>query len=84
MKYEPETRTLQFASPEELESFHRELTALLREVTIAVSGATPDASQARERAREVLREFKVVTRILNAVRKGNPRAGAAPDPDPET
>ena len=86
MKYEPESRTLQFASPEELDSFHRELTALLREVTASVSSTTPDANAARDRAREVLREFKVVTRILNAIRKRSdrrePEAAAAPSPAP--
>jgi len=79
VKYDPDTRTLQFASAEELDSFHRELTAMLREITVSVSAATPDANVARDRAREVLREFKVVTRILNAIRKRADR----PDREPE-
>ncbi len=69
MNFDAETKTLRFASAEELEAFHTELTSLLREVTVSVSASTPDAAQARERAREVLREFRVIARILNAIRK---------------
>lgn len=82
MKYEPETRTLQFATPDELDAFHRELTLLLREMTVSVSASTPDAGQARDRAREVLREFKVVTRILNAIRKRAEGHGHEPEREP--
>lgn len=91
VKYEPESRSLQFASADELDAFHRELTGLLREVTISVSSTTKDANEARDRAREVLREFKVVTRILNAIRKRADRpdrvepgrAGPRVEPEPE-
>ncbi len=69
MKYEPESRTIFFTSPDELDAFHHELTGLLREVTLSVSATTKDPNEARDRAREVLREFKIVTRILNAIRK---------------
>lgn len=79
MKYEPDSRTLQFASAEELDAFHLELTALLREVTVSVSSTTQDATQARDRAREVLREFKVVTRILNALRRRVDRPDRLPE-----
>ncbi len=69
MKYEPESRTILFTSQDELDAFHHELTGLLREVTLSVSATTKDPNEARDRAREVLREFKIVTRILNAIRK---------------
>jgi len=69
VRYDDQALTLTFANPDELATFHKELTALLREVTISVSASTKDANEARDRAREVLREFKVVTRILNAIRK---------------
>jgi hypothetical protein len=79
VKYEPDARTLQFASAEELDAFHHELTTLLREVTVSVSSTTKDANEARERTREVLREFKVVTRILNALRKRADRPNRVPE-----
>ena len=69
MDYDREQRTLRFSSDEELASFHQELTGLLREVTISVSSATQDAEQAKDGAREVLREFRTIARILNALRK---------------
>jgi len=69
MEFDPDLRVLRFASDEEVTAFHAELTALLREVTISVSSATDDAQQAKIGAREILREFKLVTRILNAVRR---------------
>lgn len=79
MKYEPDTKTLQFTSDEELDAFHHELTTLLREVTLSVTSATADAQQARDGAREVLRTFKVVTRIINAIRKRTDRPNRAPE-----
>ena len=72
MEYNREARTITFSSEDELLGFHAELTALLREVTISVSSATQDAEQAKAGAREVLKQFKLVTRILNAVRRGQP------------
>ena len=78
MKLDSETHTLRFASAEELDSFHRELTILLREVTVSVTGSTKDAVEARDRAKEVLREFRVVARLINTLRKNathsDPRA----------
>lgn len=79
VKYEPDSKTLQFASDEELDAFHHELTTLLREVTTSVTAATADANQARDRAREVLRTFKVVTRIINAIRKRVDRPDRMPE-----
>jgi len=64
---------LRFASAEELDAFHRELTTLLREVTVSVTGSTQDATEARNRAKEVLREFRVVAGIINKLRKHAPR-----------
>jgi hypothetical protein len=70
--YDRDAKTLRFSSDEELTAFHGELTALLREVTISVSSATQDAEQAKAGAREVLKQFRVVTRILNALRRAQP------------
>ncbi len=69
MNFDPAQRTLQFSSDEELAEFHQEMTALLREVTVSVSASTQDAAQARTRALEVLKEFKVIARLLNTLRK---------------
>ena len=75
MELDRESLSLRFGSPEELDAFHRELTALLREMTLSVAAKTKDPEQARALAHEVLREFEVVTRLLNALRAGARSAG---------
>jgi hypothetical protein len=77
VNFDPEQRTLHFASDEELASFHQELTMLLREVTVSISAATPDAEVAKQGAQQLLKEFKLIARLLNALRRQQavPRAG---------
>jgi hypothetical protein len=67
--FDPEQLILRFDNPDELASFHRELTMLLREVTISVSAATPDAEQAQKHARALLAEFQTSARFLGLLRK---------------
>jgi len=73
MKFDPDSRSLRFASTEELERFHGELSALMREATVAASSTEKDAEAARARSQEVLRTFGVVMRALNALRQHLPR-----------
>jgi hypothetical protein len=74
VKLDADNLTIEFSSAEELDAFHRELTVLLREVTVSVTGKTSDANEARERAKDVLREFKMVARIVNAFRRSSRRS----------
>ncbi len=69
MEFDSEQLTLRFDSGDELASFHKELTMLLREVTISVSSATPDAEQAQKHARALLDEFQTTARFISLLRK---------------
>ena len=73
MKFDPDSRSLRFGSADEVERFHRELSALVRQATVAVSSTEKDAEVARERSQEVLRTFAAVVRALNALRAHLPR-----------
>lgn len=67
MKYDPAAHALQFATDEEVERFHAEVTALLRDaVTHASRHGDADAGKAA--AREVFKQFATVLRSLNALR----------------
>jgi hypothetical protein len=68
MRLDPQTNALIFESTDELETFHSELSVLVREVTIHASSSSPDAQVATARAREVLERFATLTAALNAVR----------------
>ena len=67
--FDPDLLTLRFDSADELASFHKELTMLLREVTVSVTSATPDAEQAQKHARALLDEFQSTARFLALLRK---------------
>lgn len=69
MDFDPEHLTVRFANHEELAGFHRELTTLLREVTVSVSAATKDAEQAQKHARALLDEFHHVAGLLTTLRR---------------
>lgn len=73
MDYDPERLTLRFASADQAAAFHAQLSALLREATIAVSGSTPDAEVATARVRELLAHYTEVTQALEAFREHLPR-----------
>lgn len=81
MKYDPSTRALRFASDQELDRFHAEVTALLRD---AVSEASRhgDAQAGRVAAQSVFRDFACVLRTLNALRPHLERTVGAHDPPP--
>jgi hypothetical protein len=68
VKYEPTTRTLEFGSQDEVERFHTELTALLREAVTSAS-RHGDASAGKQAAQAVFKDFAAVMRALNALRR---------------
>lgn len=75
MKYREEDPSLEFSSQGEADAFHLELTALVREVTIAASRGEPDDARAVAQSREVLQRYKTIARALNAMRRRLPRHG---------
>jgi hypothetical protein len=82
MKFDAATRTLQFASDQEVARFHAEVTALLRD---AVSEASRhgDAQAGKAAAQSVFKDFASVLRALNALRRHlEPEAGEQEPPPP--
>lgn len=73
MKFDPDSRSLRFGSPEELDRFHRELSILVREATVSAHAGEKDAQAARALSQEVLRKYGAVMRALNALRAHLPR-----------
>ncbi|MBI2391687.1 MAG: hypothetical protein HYV09_19010 [Deltaproteobacteria bacterium] len=76
MRYDGEERALRFASEEEAERFHRELTTLIRSVMVATTKRIEDAEQAKELSREVMQENATLFRALNALRTALTRHGS--------
>lgn len=77
MEIDPTTHTLRFDSAEQLDAFHKELTLMLRELTVALSASVQDVHQARARAEQVLKEFRTTTEVLNTIRRQRqPNRGA--------
>jgi hypothetical protein len=89
MDFDPEKNTLVFSNGREVEQFHSQLSALMRNVMFEASKDVEDAEQAKAISKEVFREFAVVTRVLNTLRQSLPRgrppdrSGDAGDDDPE-
>ncbi len=67
MKYDPTERSLQFATDDEVERFHKELTLLLREVVTEAS-RHGDRDQGKAAAKSVFKDVPTVLRALNAFR----------------
>jgi hypothetical protein len=72
MRYDPSSRALSFASVEEVDEFHVELTALLRETMIHTTRRIADSHEARNASREVMREYRLLMRAINALRRELP------------
>jgi hypothetical protein len=68
LKYDPETRALQFSNDEEVVRFHSELTALMRTAVTAVSRHGED-QEGKAAAQGVFKELPSIMRALNAFRK---------------
>ncbi len=73
MKYDPEKVTLEFASREEVEEFHLQVSALVRLAMVQATRTVEDPEQAKDLSRDVMKEFRAVMRALNALRSGLPR-----------
>lgn len=74
MKFDFEEAALRFGTADEADRFHNELTVLLRTVMRAQSASVAEAHDAVDLSREVFREYRTVTRVLNAMRRGDDRA----------
>ncbi|MBI5513350.1 MAG: hypothetical protein HY909_06245 [Deltaproteobacteria bacterium] len=73
MKYTDQDRALRFASEDELQRFHADLTELVREATVSATRGVP-VEEATVRARDVLRRYATVVRALNALRRSLPHS----------
>lgn len=73
MKYESQSLSIAFSSQTEVESFHLQLSALLRAAMIQATCAEADADRARQLSQAVIKEFPVLVRALNALRSSLPR-----------
>ena len=73
MKFDEETRTLKFASLEEANDFHLELTHLVRCAMVDVNSRVTDPEQAKELSRDVMKQYRTVMRALNGMRRILPR-----------
>ena len=81
MKYDPSTRTLQFASDQEVERFHAEVTTLFREAVTEAS-RHGDAHAGKIAAQAVFKDFASVMRALNAMRRHLDREMGDHEPPP--
>lgn len=73
MKYDPHAHTLTFASAEEVERFHLQLTALLRETMVAATRRLADSQEARRTSRKIMRHYVLLMRTINTLRRELPR-----------
>ncbi|MDO9019868.1 MAG: hypothetical protein Q8S73_26240 [Deltaproteobacteria bacterium] len=83
MKYDASTRTLQFTSDQEVDRFHAEVTALLRDAVSAASHHG-DARAGKLAAQAVFRDFASVLRALNVLRRHLDRSAGENEPPPPT
>jgi hypothetical protein len=61
MKYDPEKVTLEFASREEAEEFHLQVSALVRVAMVQATRTVEDPEQALNLSRDVMTEFRAVS-----------------------
>ncbi len=74
MNFDPANRTLAFASQAEVESFHAELSMLIRSIMVASTKHIEDEHVAKDVSREVMKENHTLFRALNALRESLPRS----------
>ncbi len=75
MQYDPEQKTLTFSNDHEVEQFHNQVSLLLRNAMFQATKGIEDGAQAAEISKEVFKEFAIVTRALNTLRRSLPRHG---------
>lgn len=68
MRYDGDALTLRFASRDELDRFHRDLSDLLRRAIREGAAATQTAEEGAAHARDEMRRYATVARALNALR----------------
>jgi hypothetical protein len=73
MKYTADAATLEFASLEEVNEFHLQLSALVRTAMVQATRHVEDPDQAKDLSREVMKEYRAVIRALNVLRASLPR-----------
>lgn len=73
MKYDPASNSLRFASPDELEQFHLQLTDLVRAAMVNATRHIPDGEQAKVVSREQMKELRTVMSALNTIRAALPK-----------
>jgi hypothetical protein len=73
MTFDPEARTIRFASQAELDRFHHELSVLIRTVMVASTKHLLDEHEAKSVSREVIKENHTLFSALNALRESLPR-----------
>lgn len=73
MKLDPETNTLTFASREELQNLHDQLSSLVRLAMVQASKHEEDPHKAKELTKHVMQELRTVMRFLNVAREHLPK-----------
>ena len=73
MKYRRDENNLSFSSEKEIQDFHLQLSALLRQTMVHATCRIEDPEQAKVASRRVMQEFPLLLRALNALRAGLPR-----------
>ncbi len=68
MKFDAGSLTLRFASRDELERFHQDLTDLVRLAVLADAVKGEAAATGVAHAKDAMRRFATATRALNALR----------------
>lgn len=73
MTWDAEQHSLTFASAEEAEAFHTELSMLLRAAMMQATRHVEDPEKAKAFSRLVMQDNATVMRALNALRTAMPR-----------
>ena len=73
MRLDPHSNTLAFASREELQELHDQLSALVRLAMLQASKHEEDPQKAKELTKNVMQELRTVVRFLNVAREHLPR-----------
>jgi hypothetical protein len=68
MRYEAGSSSLHFRSADEVRDFHLQVSALIRGAMVQATRTVEDPARAKELSRELLKEYGVVIRALNALR----------------
>ncbi len=73
MKFDAERNALGFASRDEVQEFHNQLSALVRLAMVQATKQIEDPAAAKDASRAVMKELRAVVRALNVLRTTLPR-----------